>query len=103
MKKFTIIKTTYSNAKDAKTLANKLLSERLCACVQISKIESHYPWQQKIHNSNEFSVEIKTKQNLVKNITKMIKNDHEYETPQIISFDFHADGDYQLWLDNNII
>ena len=46
--KFLIIKTTYPKMDGAKKLAKILLTKKLAACVQFSKIESLYSWENKI-------------------------------------------------------
>ena len=78
------------------------MAEKFCACAQISKIESIYSWGDKVQNENEFLVEIKTKDPLLDKIKEIILLNHEYETPEIISFEFIAHGKYQSWLNENI-
>lgn len=85
--KFIIIKTTYPNLKSAKNLAKILLSEKLAACIQFTKIETNYSWQNKIIEEKEALVTIKTNQKLYKKIEKIIVKNHEYKIPQILSFE----------------
>lgn len=83
--KFIIIETTYPNLASAKKLGQTLLNKKLTSCVQFLKIESSYFWQEKIENSHEILVRIKSKNSLFSDIEKIIKNDHDYEVPQIFS------------------
>ena len=84
-KEFLIIKTTYPKLSEAKKLAKILLTKKLAACVQFSKIESSFIWQNKISCEKEILVSIKTKANSYKKIEKEILDNHPYEIPQIIA------------------
>ena len=59
--KFITIETTYPNLTAAKKLAKILLEKNLAACVQFTTIKSMYLWQEKIENSTEILVKIKSK------------------------------------------
>ena len=100
-KEFYIIKTTYPKLSQSKKLANNLLTKKLSACVQFSKIESSFLWENKICHENEILVTIKAKANLYKRIEKEILEDHPYEIPQIIAIEI-SDGfqNYLNWLSN---
>ena len=92
-----IIKTTYPKLNQAKNLAKILLTKKLAACVQFSKIESLYQWQNKIVAEKEILVVIKTKANLYQKIEKEILQNHPYKIPQIIWF--KVDGGFKAYFD----
>lgn len=102
-KEFLIIKTTYPKISQAKKLAKILLTKKLAACVQFSKIESNFCWQSKICLEKEILVSIKTKAIFYKKIEQEILTNHPYKTPQIIAIKIE-DGltDYFDWIKNSL-
>lgn len=101
--KFIIIETTYPNLASAKKLGETLLNKKLAACVQFLKVESSYFWQEKIENSHEILVRIKSKNSLFFEIEKIIKNCHDYEIPQILSTHINQGSKaYLNWIDSNL-
>lgn len=83
MKPF-IVQTTTSTKKEAKEIANILLSKKLAACIQISKIYSTYEWKREICEDKEYLLVIKTKKENYKKIEREIKENHSYDVPEII-------------------
>ena len=84
--KYIIIKTTFAKKKEAEEVAKKIIEKKLAACIQISEIESYYKWNNKVENSNEYKVEIKTLDRNYKKIEDLILKNHKYEIPEIISY-----------------
>lgn len=100
--KFITVETTYPNLTEAKKLAKILLKKNLAACVQFTPIKSMYLWQGKIENSTEILVKIKSKNSLYKEIEKIIKDNHIYEIPQILSsFVNQGFTPYLNWIDSS--
>ncbi len=101
--KFIIIKTTFSSKQKCEELAKILIEQGLSACVQISEILSLYKWSKKVCKNNEFLVNIKTNELNFKKIEKIIKKNHEYDLPQIISVDISSSSqEYHKFLEDNI-
>lgn len=99
-KEFIIIKTTYSKLSEAKKLAKILLEKKLAACVQFSKIESAFIWQNKISYEKEILISIKTKANFYKMIEKEIIKNHPYKVPQILALKIdNGLSSYFNWID----
>lgn len=86
--------------KDAKYLARMLLTERVCACVNIVKgVKSLFWWKDKLDEANESLLIIKTKETLFEKLKTLIKNNHPYEVPEIISFKIdNINQEYLNWL-----
>lgn len=84
---YIIIQTTTGNKKEAKKLAKLLITKKFAACIQISKINSFYTWENKLCCDKERLLSIKTKQEHYKEIENLIKENHSYETPEIISLE----------------
>jgi len=101
--KFITVETTYPNLKDAKNLGKILLERKLAACVQFTKVETMYFWQNKLEKTNEILVTIKSKNSLYKKIEKTIKEHHSYEIPQIFSKAIDQGfKPYLKWIESNI-
>jgi len=82
-----LIQTTCSNQEEAKKIARVLIEEKLAACVQLNKIESIYSWKNKICESQEILLNIKTKKKLFGEIKSTILKLHSYDVPEIIEID----------------
>lgn len=98
-----IITTTYPNLQNAKKLAKILLTKKLAACIQFSKIESCYLWNKKITNDKEILVSIKTTSNFFEKISKIITENHQYEVPEIIGINIDkGSNSYLNWIASNL-
>jgi len=101
MKKFILIQTTYPKPLQARNLAKILLQKKLAACVDFLPVQSSYIWKEKITDSAEILVTIKTKKSLFKEIENHIKKNHPYQVPQIISTAIdQGSSAYLSWLDS---
>lgn len=79
-----IVQTTCSSKKEAKKIAKILVEEKLAACVQLSKIQSFYSWENKLCVDKEVALNIKTKKENFEKIQRKIKENHSYDLPEII-------------------
>ncbi|MDD4182704.1 MAG: divalent-cation tolerance protein CutA [Candidatus Omnitrophica bacterium] len=86
--------------KDAERLARLLLTERVCACVNIiAGVKSLFWWKDKLDEARESLLIIKTKETLFERLKIFIKNNHPYEVPEIISFKIDSiNREYLNWL-----
>jgi len=82
--KSVIVQTTCGNKKEAREIAKILVKKKLAACVQISKIESIYTWDNKLCVDIERLLFIKTKKENFKKVKREIKENHSYDLPEII-------------------
>jgi len=87
--------------ESAKTIASKLVEERLAACVQMLPIDSVYLWQGRICDGSETLLLIKSKAERFEAISAQIQALHPYEVPEIILLPI-TDGlpSYLAWIDN---
>ena len=100
MENMVVVTSTFSSKDDAKKMAKKLLKKKLAACVQISSaIQSFYWWDGEIEHSDEYTLSVKTRISLYKEVETFLKKFHPYETPEIIGqkVDF-AHSAYLQWL-----
>ena len=104
MNKYLLITTTFNNEQEAKKLIDFLLSKRLVSCCQLSTVNSTYRWQGKIVSEPEYLLQMKSKKALFKEIERIIKANHSYETPQIVAYDITAGSqEYLAWIDQETI
>jgi periplasmic divalent cation tolerance protein len=90
---------TNPDKKTALKISKYLLENRLCACVNIFKIQSLYWWQGKIENTGEYVVIAKTKDKNYSKIEKEIIKIHPYKIPCILKIKIDkANKDYLDWL-----
>ena len=97
------ITTTSDDKTVLQSIANRLINQKLAACVQISgPIESWYRWQGNVENSSEFQCTIKTRATHIERIKDEINQLHNYEEPQFVAFSI-VDGSesYLNWLEDN--
>ena len=94
-----LIISTYPNKKSILKIANELVKTKIIACVNISKIDSIYSWNDKIQNSSEYIVIFKTvKKNKIK-LKKKIAETHPYDVPEIVEIDVTSiNKSYLNWL-----
>ena len=82
----------------AHELADALLRERLCACVNVVPgLVSHYWWQGAIERSEEALLVIKTARSRVAELTARLVLLHPYELPEVLVLE--ASGGHVPYLD----
>ena len=97
-----IIQTTCGTEKEAKKIAKILVKNRLAACVQISKVDSVYNWDNKLCVDSERLLFIKTKKENFKKIQRIIKDNHSYDLPEIIEIKItNASKEYLNFIGEN--
>jgi len=98
----TLIQTTCASKVEAKNIAKVLIEEKLAACVQLSKIESFYNWNNEFCNDNEVLLNIKTRKANFEKIKSKIKEYHSYDVPEIIEIDItNVDKKYLKFIGEN--
>ncbi|MCU0238009.1 MAG: divalent-cation tolerance protein CutA [Pyrinomonadaceae bacterium] len=97
-----VIFTTTPSHLDATILAEKLVSEKLAACVQVlPKMTSFYFWEGKVQHDDEFLLLIKTSDEKYSQIEEFIKANHSYTTPEIVAVKAEkVEANYLNWLND---
>ena len=92
--------TTTAEKKDAESLAQTVLDKRLGACVQIGgPIESRYWWNGRIETASEWTLTIKTRRDLYKQLEQVLLELHPYDQPEIVAtLISEISGGYLKWL-----
>ena len=104
MKKLSIIFCTVPGDGSADNIAEKLVKEKLVACVNILPgIKSIYHWNNEICFDEENLLVIKTLETHVDKVFDFIKKNHPYDTPERINISVSNVGDdYLNWANNYI-
>ncbi len=99
--KYSVVFITSDKSKIVKRITDTLLREKLCACVSCVKgVKSSYHWKGKVMKASETLMIIKTKKTLLSTLIKRVKKLHDYEVPEIISFDIkESNPDYLQWIE----
>ncbi len=87
--------------QEAKTIAKKVVEERLAACVNVvPKVESYYIWEGELQEDSEALLIIKTVGHNLDALEKRVKELHSYEVPEFIAIQVQEGSeDYLSWID----
>jgi periplasmic divalent cation tolerance protein len=82
-----VVVTTVGTEEQANLIAREIVARRQAACVNIVPgIRSIYRWQGKICKDGELLLVIKTLEDEFEGIAATIRELHNYELPEILSF-----------------
>jgi len=100
---YLLIITTTDKMEIAKRMVNALFNNKLIACAQIINSRSFYWWNKTIQNSKEYLILLKTKNRNYKIVEKVIKENHDYEIPEIIGVEIKKGSrDYFRWINSTL-
>jgi len=104
MTKHMTVLMTAPNEEEAAKIANTLVAEKLCACVNIiPRIRSIYRWEGKIWDEQEVMMVAKTESSLAPAIVSRVKALHSYDVPEIICLPIDTgSGDYLNWIEDSV-
>ena len=99
-----LIITTVAKQEDAKKLADLAIEKNIAGCAQIqSQCISTYRWQGQIETATEFPVHFKTNEANKQSLISLLKQNHPYDVPEIISIKVdEVESDYADWLNAQI-
>jgi len=84
MRKIYLIHSSVASLADAKRLADALMQQHLCACVQITGPGlSIYRWQGKLEQAEEYYLSIKTNRLNKDRVVAWLEDHHPYDVPEI--------------------
>jgi len=83
-KEGTIVLSTFPSEESVADIANQVVGNRLCACVNFTRIRSIYSWRGKMEDQQEFIALFKTTQRSAKKLKAEIARLHPYKVPEIV-------------------
>jgi periplasmic divalent cation tolerance protein len=99
-----LVLTTASSKEEARRLAKTLVERRLAACVNIvPNINSIYRWKEKVEESQEFLLLMKTTESAIPKLRDAIQELHSYEVPEcIVLLIEEGSAAYLDWIDESV-
>lgn len=99
-----LVLTTVKNKADAERLSEKLVSEKLAACVSaIPNVRSVYRWHGKIERASEVLIIAKTSTPKIDRLISRIRELHSYEVPEILVLRIERGLlEYLKWLEESL-
>jgi periplasmic divalent cation tolerance protein len=99
-----LIYSTTDSLKEARTIGNELVKNKIAACVNIiPNVESIYNWQNKLNQDSEFLLIIKTDAKFKNDIQNMFEKIHSYDLPELIMINIQdSSAHYLRWMQENI-
>lgn len=99
-----LIYSTTDSLKEARTIGNELVKNKIAACVNIiPNVESIYNWQDKLNQDSEFLLIIKTDAKFKNDIQNMFEKIHSYDLPELIMINIQdSSAHYLRWMQENI-
>ena len=99
-----VILITTSIDEEAERIANKLLTQRKAACVNIiPKVRSLFWWKGELDSADEAVLIVKTKASLVDQIVSLVREAHSYEVPEVIALPLiGGNRDYLNWMSDEL-
>ena len=99
---YRLVITTCPSMAEAEELAEKLLSARLAACVNIVPgVLSLYEWQGQLEREQEFLLLIKSRSDCFTVLEAMVQANHSYDVPELIAVPIEAgSAPYLRWIDS---
>jgi len=96
--------TTVGTEVQANHIAEELVVRRHAACVNIAPVHrSIYRWKGKICEDSEYLLLIKTLEEEFPAVEEAIRELHNYELPEILSFKVaHGEGRFLDWLSGSL-
>lgn len=94
-----LILTTFNDKKEAKEIGKKLLNNKLIACYNLIPVESAYWWKNKIQETNEVLMIMKTNRDFIE-VQKFISERHSYDVPEIVAVNpADVNKKYSKWVE----
>ena len=97
-----LVMVTFPDEDSAKSMIEKVLNERLAACILHKQVNSSYIWQGQNQEEQEVLVLFKTNKTNFEQLEQYISTHHPYDIPAILKIDASANQDYQNWIDSII-
>lgn len=98
MEKYIVVTTLSDNLNIIKNIQKGLLEKHLVSGCQISEVNSTYWWNNEINESKEYKLEVRTLEKLFSKIELIIKQNHNYELPEISYYEINGSKEILEWI-----
>jgi periplasmic divalent cation tolerance protein len=93
------VRTTFPHRDDARTCAERLVRERLAACVQVEgPVTSVYRWEGTVQTAAEYRCICKTSRERAAACSAAILAMHAYQTPELLVTETRTTPAYAAWV-----
>ena len=102
---FLLVLTTAGSTQEGRRLARAILGAKKAACINlIPKIESWYWWKGRVEHGDEVLLLIKTRRAQLAGLTRLLKQHHSYDLPELIALPIQwGDLSYLEWLRRSLL
>lgn len=98
--RYVMIEVAFNNEEEVNLAKEKLLKEKLVASLQVITSDSSWNYNGELESDKEYLVFMKTKESLVDEVYKVIKEIHSYEVFEYAVFPLTSPSkDYLDWID----
>ena len=97
-----VVTTTVGHSGEAEDMARALVAAKAAACVQTERITSYYEWDGVLQSTPEWRLVCKTLPEALQRLTKLMRDQHSYEVPQITMRTERCLSDYAKWLKQQV-
>lgn len=84
--------------REAGELGEKLVEEKLAACVNTFDLNSVYRWEGSVKRSMETGLLAKTSDEKLEPLVRRVEELHSYELPEILYTDIDGSDPYLQWV-----
>ncbi|MFK7871940.1 MAG: divalent-cation tolerance protein CutA [Oligoflexales bacterium] len=96
-----IIYVPYPDEASAKKAAHTILSQSLAGCCQLTlPVTSLYQWNQKIEQTQEVILWLKTTDQRHSELCAWLQEHHPYDVPCVATLTAECNSSYQQWLNS---
>ncbi len=100
-----ILLTTVKSQAEANKLGQRIISEKLAACVSaVPNITSTYRWRGRVERSSEVMLIVKTSSRKLSKLMKRVKELHTYAVPEILILKVERGlPQYLKWVEESLV
>ena len=101
---YIVVLITADDAGEGQRIARALVEQKKAACVNIVPgVESIFRWEGKPDEARESLLVVKTKASMLPDVTRLVKELHSNEVPEIISLPITGGNeDYLEWIGESV-
>ncbi len=100
---YCMLETASDNIDEINEIAKELLDKKLVASCHIIESNSNWNWNNEREEAKEYLLQMKTKNNCLKEIYTLIKNKHSYECFEFAIYNFTSvNEEYLNWIEKEV-